>query len=97
MQSLDLEKLNNILANIVSPSSSVLKPVLCENGVVWPAAHPRGYDEDDHYSYIYQVVDEDELYVRITYKTDSYGSNDRITSIAFVRPIKKTIIGFEPI
>ena len=38
-----------------------------------------------------------EMFIRLTINTDSYGSNEFINGIAFVKPIQKTISSFEPI
>lgn len=43
---------------------------------------------------IYKVAD---IYVKIKISTDSYGDNERITGLEFVKPIVKQVTDFESI
>jgi hypothetical protein len=38
-----------------------------------------------------------EMYIRLTINTDSYGCNEFVNGIAFVKPIQKTVSSFEAV
>jgi hypothetical protein len=96
-----LEKLNRILTNLHYPSEDVLEYVQKDEIHMGVSGSSYGDDgvqgESDNYAKIYKIVGEDDLYLKVEFETDSYGSNDGVVGVQFVRPIKKTIIGFEPV
>lgn len=51
--------------------------------------------ETNIYHEIYPWVDG--MFIRLTINTDSYGSNEFINGVTFVKPIAKTVTSFEPL
>jgi len=39
----------------------------------------------------------EDVFIKLTVTTDSYGDNEKITSIQFVSPVTKNITNYEPI
>lgn len=44
---------------------------------------------------VYDLKDGSGLFLRVERQTDSYGGSETITSIQFVKPVKKTVTVFE--
>jgi hypothetical protein len=42
-------------------------------------------------------IGETDVFLKTITNTDSYGYNERLTSIQFVQPITKTVVGYDPI
>ena len=53
--------------------------------------------EYDEYQKVFRVNKLEDIYIKFTIRTDSYGDNEYIYSIQFVKPTVKTIQLFEPI
>lgn len=57
-----------------------------------------GYEgEYNEYQKVFKVNKLEDIYIKFTIRTDSYGGNDYVHSIQFVKPTVKTIQLFEPI
>lgn len=97
---LDVDILNEIFSNFESIESNkhlkYLEKVDGHMGVSGNSYSEEGVQgEYDEYHKIYQILSKPEILIRITYNTDSYGSNDYIVSIQFGKRVKKTIQTFE--
>lgn len=100
---MELSKINELLSDLENVQSSKLKYVKREKGYQGVSGNSYGNSgagvqgEYDEYSDIYKVVDEGDLYMKVTKKTDSYGSGDAVTSVQFVKEAKKEVTVFESI
>ena len=59
----------------------------------------RGEQRQGEYDELIEIysLGEDDLHIKLTLRTDSYGYNEFVHSIQIVKPIQKTITDFEPI
>lgn len=99
---MDYKQINEILSNISNPNSNnSLIFVEKQNkhmGVSDNSYYSDGVQgESDQYVKIFKLKSDNEIYVAFEYETDSYGDNERVTSIQFVKPANKTVINYEPI
>lgn len=100
---MELTKINELLSNIGNPrSNKALRFETREEGHQGVSSNSYGgyhgvQGEYDSYSLIFKVVDETHVYLKFTYQTDSYGSNDFISSIQFVQPTECKVTDFEPV
>jgi hypothetical protein len=95
---MDYKKINSWLNNLTTANK---KLKFVEKQIDHQGIPDNAYDGSqgnyNEYSNIFQVVSEPEIFIKVTYQTDSYGSNDSLTSVQFVQGVKKTIEVFEPI
>lgn len=58
-----------------------------------------GYGKQEDYNEYYRVfkLKEVDLCVKLTYRTDSYGCNDFLSSVNFVQPVVKEVITYDEI
>ncbi len=92
---MDLKKLNKMLEDLDTLRSNrknrvgiqIVKKIDTEYGEGEQGAEGLSYET-------YQVED---MYIRLKITTDSYGSNESISGIQFVKPTKKEIISYEPV
>lgn len=98
---MELTNINKLLENLDSPSSEYLTFVSKEKGhqgVSDNSYRQNGVEgEYDEYSLVYKVIGFEELYLKITKQTDSYGDNDSIVGIQFVMPKEVKITVFDNI
>lgn len=87
---MDLEKVNEALSNL---DNIRLKEVSSKQpGNYWSEKYQG---ETSIKEVVYDLEDGSGLFLKITYETDSYGSNERITAIKFAKPVTKTITAYE--
>lgn len=56
---------------------------------------PDGEQGESGLSYeVYKLTDD--LYIKLTIGTDSYGDNEHVTGVEFVQPKQKVVTEFEP-
>lgn len=53
-------------------------------------------DDDDFIVYIYKTTDP-EVFIKAVWEQDSYGGDDRIISVQFVRATTKTVLDYKPL
>lgn len=95
---MELEKLNKILSNLQSPNSKELEfveKVLGHQGVSSNSYGEGVEGEEDVYYNIYKIKEEENLFLKVEFYTDSYGSNDAPRGVQFVRGVKKQITVYE--
>jgi len=96
---ISVEKLNKIFKEIqFFPNNKELKYLERQEGHKGVPEAVEGYQgEYNEYSEIYKINEFDDLFLKVTYNTDSYGENDFVVSIQFAKPkqVNKTI--YEPI
>lgn len=98
---LELKTINKILSNLESTYSVGLKKLSTENTVIqigdhngWEASQ-GSYNESNAY-YSHPELP-DNIFLKVTYRTDSYGSGESVYAISFVEGKEKTITVYEPI
>jgi len=96
---MELNRINEILSNTANLTSSK-HLVFIEKVEV--AAIKEHYGEPEQggsaeYYKVFKVVNEDSLYLKVSYGTYSYGENDYISSIQFCKPAQKQITSYEPV
>lgn len=97
---MNLKEINDILAVIINPQASGLVTFVerIDNhlGVSDNSYAADGVEgEYDSYSMIYKINSQPNLYMRVTYNTDSYGANESIISIRFVKKNEKKVKTYE--
>ncbi len=94
---MDYKRINSWLDDLTAKNKQLkfIEKINGHQGI--PENYEGNQGEYNEYSNIFQVIDEPEIFIKVTYQTDSYGSNDSLTSIQFVQGVKKTIEVFEPI
>lgn len=99
---MELENVNKILEDLNHPSKELLEFVSKDRGHSGVSVNTYpGRDgvegENDQYYMIYKVKSVDDLYLKIEFRTDSYGENDSIVGCQFVVPKEQKITVFESI
>lgn len=97
---IDIETINEILSNIVSPEfNKNLKLIQREDihlGVSGSSYNSGGVQgESDQYAKIFSINNMDGIFLRVEYETDSYGDNDKATSMKLVKAKEKTVLVYE--
>jgi len=97
---MDYKQINKLLDNLQNPKNNkalkFIEKIEGHQGV--DTRNGDGYQgEYNEYSEIFQVISDPETFIRFTYQTDSYGDNESISDIKFVKGTKKIIEVFEPI
>jgi hypothetical protein len=96
---MQLSQINDLLTNVKNPNKTKLK--LVKKEITTPLEKdsygytPQGSSEE--YSNIYEVIGEDNLYLKLSFETDSYGDNDSLVSIQFVKAKQVTVSSFEKV
>lgn len=96
---LDLKVINKVLENLENPDPKTCKLMSTENGHMG-ISNDNGDGEPGEYNEIiklYKISSIKDVLLKVVYTTDSYGDARRITSIQFVKPIKKEITTYEKI
>lgn len=59
----------------------------------------RGDERQGEYDELFEIysLGEDDLHIKLTLRTDSYGDNEFVHSIQIVKPIVKQVTDFEPV
>lgn len=96
---MELKKINKLLENLENFDKKQVEFIRSEKGYIGiPENDSEGYmGEYNELISFYKIINEDELYLKITYQTDSYNDNRRVIGIQFVKPTKKEIIAYEKI
>ena len=91
VKSIEIDLLNKILG---SPNRNNKELVFVEK-ILEHQGIPLGYDgmqgEYNEYHEIYSIKYIPELFLKVTYVTDSYGDTSSISCIKFVRKVKKEV------
>lgn len=90
---MDYKQLNKFLADIESIRSGTPEAKEVKKEI----EDPDGEQGEEGVSFEVYKTSFDGMYVKLTIKTDSYGDNERITGIQFVKPTTKTVSVFEPV
>lgn len=92
---MNLDKINQLLSDIDNMSSNKsVKRISIDK--------PEGYGEEQYDGNELQKIeifdiDEDNVFLKVVTSIDSYGERERITSIQFVKPVKKEVIVYDTI
>lgn len=88
----DYKTINEILSNLSSiKSNKDFTRVV--NNYTTEGEYEGSYSE---YINVYKYKDTD-IFIKITTRTDSYGDNESVHSVQFVKPIVKQVTDFETI
>jgi hypothetical protein len=91
---MDYSKVNKMLDNLLALRNQ--KPY--QKDVLKEIKNPDGEQGEEGLTYeFYEVKGEENLFIRLTITTDSYGDNESIQGVQFVRPKEKTVTVFETI
>lgn len=94
---MDFQFLNSLLKNLEYPDNKLLKQVERQE-VSTPINTHYGdglQGEENVFVKIYQSVQQPNIYIKVTYFTDSYGSGSYVRGVQFVQPKEKTVTVFE--
>lgn len=93
---MEIKQINECLANLSNPVAT--KGVkLVESVVIKGIDNPDGEQGESGEHYRVYSTPVPEIFMKITYGTDSYGDNEYITTVAFVKQSEKSVIIYEPI
>ncbi len=90
---MDYKELNEILSDL----TSLRKGQKASVQVVKKIDEDEGEQGQSGLSYEIYNTPIDGVYVKLKIETDSYGDDERVTGIQFVKPVKKEITDFEPL
>jgi len=91
---MDYSKVNKMLENLLALRNQ--KPY--QKDVLKEIKNPDGGQGEEGLTHeFYEVKGEENLFIRLTITTDSYGDNESIQGVQFVRPKEKTVTVFETI
>jgi len=91
---MELKFINKVLADLVSPDNASGVKFLEKQSVKELNGEEQG--EYGEYYKIYSTP-EPEVFLKVTYRTDSYGSNDFVQSAQFVKVTEKKVTVYESI
>lgn len=92
---MEIKQINEILKNVFNyPSSKGYTKVLDEKPSTY---HEEKYQGTEDTRIEIWDLHQDNLLVKLDYTTDSYGDNERLTNIQFVKPITKSVTDYESI
>ena len=98
---LELEKVNLILSDLKDGKKEYLDFVEKQKGYMGVSGNSYSDDgvqgEYDQYFNIYKIKSETDLFLKVEYNTDSYGSNDSIVGVQFVKPKEVKVTDYESI
>jgi len=102
---MDLQKINTILANFENFRNDWARkrlPDILQGTKLVDSKVEKSIDDeanrgDEGISYEIYQLPFDDLYLKFEIRTDSYGDNERVTSMQFVTPKKKEITVYETI
>lgn len=92
---MDYKQINEALGNLINfryKNRSKLIEKIVEKEI------NSEYGEQGESSIFHEVYPfNNEVFIKLTINTDSYGYNEFINGVQFVKPIQKTVTSFEPI
>lgn len=100
---MELKKINQLLSNIDYIDSRNEDLIFIERQDVHLGVTGNSYasegvrGEEDSYYKIFKINSEENLFLRIEYFTDSYGDNESIRGVSFVKPTESKITVYESI
>lgn len=95
---MELKKLNELLKNLEYPDAKKLKYVQKDSIRTPISEMGEGMQGDQNeWAVVYQVLGENDLYLKIYYYSDSYGGGEYISGVEFVKPTEKVVTVFETI
>lgn len=93
---MEIKQLNKVLANLQSPDPKVLKLVKTENGHQGvPSDYEGNQGEYNEFFSVYEIIGNNEYFLKITFNAGSYGNGGFPVSAAFVKPTKKEVTVYE--
>ncbi len=93
---MDFQFLNSLLKNLEYPDSKVLKMLQKEDiSTPIPKDGEGSQGDENVFVRIYQSVQQPNIYIKVTYFTDSYGYGSYIRGVQFVQPKEKVVTVFE--
>jgi hypothetical protein len=90
---MDYKKLNEILGSLRALRR---KQTPVETIVVNELAGEGSQGEENEIYEVYSIPDSD-MFIKLRISSDSYGDNEFIDGITFVKPQQKTVTNYEPI
>ena len=88
---MDLKKINELLSDLTNIDDRKLQFVE-RSKHAWNST-----EEDEQFFKVFRIVEEENLYLKLHYYTDSYGGGRYLKGVEFVRPVEKKVISFEKI
>ena len=95
---MDYKKLNSLLANIGSLRYNLpegVKFVGRTEVSKIDSDYPRQGENGEYYDLFNLGKDWDNQFLKVTYTTDSYGSNDSLQGFLFCKPVEKQVTVYE--
>ncbi|MAX51480.1 MAG: hypothetical protein CMH22_05830 [Methylophaga sp.] len=91
---MELKKINEVLENLSVYGLKSKYDLVSEHepSNYWSE---KGQGEESESVYIFKI--EGDNYLKLVNATDSYGDNEHVKSVQFVKPVKKTITDFQKI
>lgn len=94
---MELQLLNKILKNLQNPDPKILtfieKRVVKDLSKMYDGEGHQG-ESSEYYKY-YKANGEDNLFIEFEFGTDSYGDNEYVAGLQFVKPKAKIVTIFE--
>jgi len=94
---MEIAEINKLLSNLQHPDPKLLKKVKLKKGHTGiPDEYGEGNQgEYNEYDVIYKILSEKDLFLKVTYTTDSYASNDAVTGVQIVKAKEKKVTVYE--
>lgn len=86
----EIAEINRLLANLNNPTATVGVKKVEKTG-----SNNVDIDGYGEYTIIYETPLEN-VFMSITYRTDSYGENNHIYKVQFVQPREKVVVNYDP-
>lgn len=93
---MELKQINKLLSNLTNPDRTLC--AFIEKRTVKEIEDEDGEQgEEGNFFMYYKILSEENLYMEVEYYTDSYGDNESVRKVQFVKSSPKTVIVFENI
>lgn len=87
-----IEEINEILSNLNYLDNKYNSVAQHQPDNYWSEKYES---ENSERTEIFNLNNKDNWHLKTTYQTDSYGDNERLVAIKFVKPVVKEITDFE--
>lgn len=95
METMEISLINKLLKDVLYNQQILTTFVETKEGHQGVNNYDGAQGEYNEYFKIYKIKEKPELFIKVTYNTDSYGSNDSIVNINFVKAKPKTVTIYE--
>lgn len=97
----NLREINELLGNLRNlrhnPKLKFIEKVDVNTSISDDSYGDGRMGEEDTYYEIYEIVGENDLFLKVNWYTDSYGGNEAIEGIEFVKPKETRVTDYEKI